>query len=375
MPVNLRLPYNQNYFQFQFAQRSLGRKDTTFYSYILEGVDNRWSPFTSHPYTENYLNLAPGQYTFKVRSRYLSGQWGAPVTFRFEITPPWWKTWWAYASYALIFFGSLWGFIYYRSQRLLRENRILEEKVEHRTNQLKQSIEELKATQTQLIQSEKMASLGELTAGIAHEIQNPLNFVNNFSELSVELADELKEGLKSTEIDPLKKAELESIVNDIVQNQQKINFHGKRADAIVKGMLQHSRSSAGTKELTDINALADEYFRLSYHGLRAKDKLFNAKMINEFDQSIPKINVVPQELGRVVLNLITNAFYSVAEKKKLNILGYDPTVWVATKKLKDKIEIRVRDNGLAFLQKCLIKYSSHSSPPNRLGREQGLDYR
>ncbi|HLK29587.1 MAG TPA: two-component regulator propeller domain-containing protein [Puia sp.] len=372
MPVNLHLPFNQNYLQFQFAQQHLGRQDTTFYCYILEGIDKKWSALTSNTYSENYLNLPPGNYSFKVRSKDISGRWGAPATFSFTITPPWWKTWWAYTLLAIICAGILRAYIAYRSKMLKKENKILEEKVEHRTNQLKKSLEELKSTQTQLIQSEKMASLGELTAGIAHEIQNPLNFVNNFSDLSIELAGELKETLNSTEIDTSKKQELESVIDDLVQNQQKINFHGKRADAIVKGMLQHSRSSSGTKEPTDINNLCDEYFRLSYHGLRAKDKSFNAKMVTDFDPHVEKLNVVSQDLGRVILNLITNAFYAVSEKKKMNMAGYDPTVWVATKKLNGKTEIRVKDNGTGIPQKALDKIFQPFFTTKPVGQGTGL---
>jgi signal transduction histidine kinase len=244
-----------------------------------------------------------------------------------------------------MFGGLTYGIVHVRSQYLKKENRILEEKVLHRTSQLNKSIDELKATQSQLIQSEKMASLGELTAGIAHEIQNPLNFVNNFSELSVELADELKEELSKITLELGQKKELESIANDIIQNQQKIHHHGKRADAIVKGMLAHSRNNSSQKEPTDINALADEYLRLSYHGLRAKDKSFNADFKTDFDPSLPKVNAVPQDLGRVLLNLINNAFYAVSEKAKQHNEGYRPTVVVKTINLGDKVEIKVIDNG------------------------------
>ncbi|HRI62115.1 MAG TPA: histidine kinase dimerization/phospho-acceptor domain-containing protein, partial [Saprospiraceae bacterium] len=179
--------------------------------------------------------------------------------------------------------------------------------------ELEKALAELKAAQTQLIQSEKMASLGELTAGIAHEIQNPLNFVNNFSELSVELAHELIEEIEKPEPD---EGLVKDLVKDLTQNQEKINHHGKRAANIVTGMLQHARTSTGTKEPTDLNALADEYLRLAYHGLRAKDKEFNAKMVTEFDPSIGEIKVVPQDMGRVLLNLINNAFYAVTKKKR-----------------------------------------------------------
>ena len=232
-----------------------------------------------------------------------------------------------------------------RTTAILLEETIdeLEQKrkaIEEANAALTKSLEELKSAQAQLIQSEKMASLGELTAGIAHEIQNPLNFVNNFSEVNKELAEELEQ-----EVDKGNTTEVKALAKDIKENQEKILHHGKRADAIVKGMLQHSRSSSGVKESTDINALADEYLRLAYHGLRAKDKSFNATMKTEFDESIGKINVVPQDIGRVVLNLITNAFYAVTERKKQEGEDFEPRVSVSTKKEGGKVLISVKDNG------------------------------
>lgn len=236
-----------------------------------------------------------------------------------------------------------------RTTAILLEETIeeLEQKrkaIEETNAALTKSLEELKAAQSQLIQSEKMASLGELTAGIAHEIQNPLNFVNNFSEVSNELIDEMNEELDKGEI-----VEAKAIASDIKQNLEKINHHGKRADAIVKGMLQHSRTSSGQKELTDINALADEYFRLAYHGLRAKDKDFNSTLKTDFDDSIGTVNVVPQDIGRVILNLITNAFYAVNEKKQQQPEGYEPIVSVSTRispaGVGKVVEISVKDNG------------------------------
>ena len=221
--------------------------------------------------------------------------------------------------------------------------------------ELELTINELKSTQALLIQAEKMASLGELTAGIAHEIQNPLNFVNNFSEVNKELLAEM-----NVEIDKGNYQEVKLLAKDVTDNEEKIMHHGKRADAIVKGMLQHSRSSSGVKEPTDINALADEYLRLAYHGLRAKDKSFNATLKTDYDESIGNINIIPQDIGRVILNLITNAFYVVAEKKKHGPAGYEPTVTVSTKAVNFPsggvgVLISVKDNGSGIPQKVLDK--------------------
>jgi signal transduction histidine kinase len=212
-----------------------------------------------------------------------------------------------------------------------------------------------------------MASLGELTAGIAHEIQNPLNFVNNFSEVNTELIAEMKAEIVKGNLE-----EIKLIANDIYENEQKINHHGKRADAIVKGMLQHSRSSTGHNEPTDINALADEYLRLSYHGLRAKDKDFNATMQTDFDKSIGKINLIPQDIGRVLLNLYNNAFYAVAEKKKQQPDGYEPTISVSTKRINNKIAIKVKDNGNGIPQKVLDKIFQPFFTTKSTGQGTGL---
>jgi signal transduction histidine kinase len=221
---------------------------------------------------------------------------------------------------------------------------------EARARELGRTLEELKATQSQLIHAEKMASLGELTAGIAHEIQNPLNFVNNFSELNTELIEEMNGELDKGAID-----EAKAISGDIKQNLEKINFHGKRADSIVKNMLQHSRTSTGQKELTDINALADECMRLSYHGLRAKNKEFNARLNTRLDDSLPKLIVAAQDIGRVFLNLFTNSFYSVMQKVKKDGEAYQPLVELVTAKTDKGFEIRVRDNGLGIPAQVLDK--------------------
>jgi two-component system NtrC family sensor kinase len=226
---------------------------------------------------------------------------------------------------------------------------------------------ELKATQSQLIQSEKMASLGELTAGIAHEIQNPLNFMNNFSDVNKELLIEMKD-----EIDKGNVYGVKSIVNNLISNEEKINHHGKRADAIVKGMLQHSRSSTNVKEPTDINALADEYLRLAYHGLRAREKSFNVIMTTDYDQTIGNINIIPQDIGRVLLNLYNNAFYAVFEKKKQNPESYEPTVSVNTRKTGNNLEIRINDNGNGIPEKILDKIFQPFFTTKPAGQGTGL---
>jgi len=232
---------------------------------------------------------------------------------------------------------------------------------------IEKAYSELKTTQAQLIQSEKMASLGALTAGIAHEIQNPLNFVNNFSDVNFELIDEAKQ-----EIEKGNTGEVKAILNDIKDNEQKINHHGKRADAIVKGMLQHSRTSSGQKELTDINALADEYLRLAYHGFRAKDKSFNAEIKTGFDPTVGKINVVPQDIGRLILNLINNAFYAVGEKAKLQAAGYMPLIFVGTKRKGNNIELRIEDNGTGIPQKIIDKIFQPFFTTKPTGQGTGL---
>lgn len=295
------------------------------------------------------------------------------------------------------FFAFIWAivmyFTYRKQKRILDAERLvaierereyeitqkikaqLEKDVEERTvaltrqkEELEKTLSELKATQSQLIHAEKMASLGELTAGIAHEIQNPLNFVNNFSEVSTELIEEMEEELNKGEIE-----EVKVIFEDLKVNLQKINHHGKRADSIVKGMLQHSRSNQSQRELTDINALADEFLRLSYHGLRAKDKSFNANFTTDFDKEMPKLEIVPQDLGRVFLNLINNAFYACADKSKSGSeADYKPEVKVKTMKKEDKIEILIEDNGSGIPQKIQEKIFQPFFTTKPTGQGTGL---
>ena len=260
------------------------------------------------------------------------------------------------------------GILYRNNSNKQKANKLLIEQKE----KTEKALLDLQKTQSQLIQSEKMASLGELTAGMAHEIQNPLNFVNNFSDVNKELIDELKGELATGN-----RQQAIEIADDIRANEEKINHHGKRADAIVKGMLQHSRSSNGVREPTDINALASEYFRLSYHGLRARDKSFNATMKTNFGDGIGNINIIPQDIGRVVLNLINNAFYAVEEKQKQVLAssapnGYVPTVSVSTQRTNGKVEVSVKDNGNGIPQKTLDKIFQPFFTTKPTGQGTGL---
>ncbi len=258
-----------------------------------------------------------------------------------------------------------------KQQILSTHNEMLEKQVTERTAALTQSLNNLKDAQNQLIQQEKMASLGELTAGIAHEIQNPLNFVNNFSEVNADLIGEMK-----NELNEGNTKEAIIIANTIEENEQKISQHGKRADAIVKGMIQHSRKHSGQEELTNLNELADEYLRLSYHGFRAKDKSFEVTTKTDFDETLGKINIVPQDIGRVLLNLYNNAFYAVAEKTKASInssaQSYQPTVSVSTKKINEKVEIRVKDNGNGIPQNIVDKIFQPFFTTKPTGQGTGL---
>jgi two-component system, NtrC family, sensor kinase len=277
----------------------------------------------------------------------------------------------AYAMIAGIVVLILVAFLLYRNNRnRKRANELLnqqKEEIEAQKNNVERTLYELKSTQALLIQSEKMASLGELTAGIAHEIQNPLNFINNFSEVNKELIEEMQQ-----EMDKGNVTDAKAISNDIKENEEKISHHGQRADGIVKGMLQHSRASTGQRELIEINALANEYLRLAYHGLRSKDKSFNATIQTDFDPTIGTINIIPQEIGRVLLNLFNNAFYAMSEKKKQLSDGYEPSMTVSTKRLNGRDTITVRDNGNGIPQKVLDKIFQPFFTTKPAGQGTGL---
>ena len=363
----IRLSHNQNVFSFSATFIDFRNAGDNKIYYKLENFDKDWRTSSAEERI-HYFKVPSGKYIFRIKTANTSnGEW-AEKSIVIIISPPWWSTWWAYCIYGLLFIVFAFSIHRYQKERLIKAERArARDKEFAQAKEIEKAYHELKTTQQQLIQSEKMASLGELTAGIAHEIQNPLNFVNNFSEVNTELIDEAGD-----EMDKGNFSEAKIILNDIKENEQKINHHGKRADAIVKGMLQHSRSSSGIKEPTDINALADEYLRLSYHGLRARDKFFNATMKTDFDESIGNINIIPQDIGRVVLNLINNAFYVVDEKKKSGIEGYEPTVSVSTKKEKDKVEVKVKDNGNGIPQKVLDKIFQPFFTTKPTGQGTGL---
>jgi signal transduction histidine kinase/ligand-binding sensor domain-containing protein len=364
---DIELPHNMNELTFHFTSLLYERGNESQFAYKLSPGDKDWVQ-SGGIRQAHYTNLNPGLYTFVVKACNADGVWNKTgVSINLVILPPWWKTLWANTIFGFLIIGAIWGLIYYRSQQLRKENLLLENKVARRTNQLNLSLEELKSTQAQLIQSEKMASLGELTAGIAHEIQNPLNFINNFSEVNAELIEEMKEDFKiGNQNDGF------AIADNIAENERKISHHGKRADAIVKGMLQHSRFSAGVKEPTNVNDLADEYLRLSYHGFRAREKLFNVAMQTDYDQAIGNISIIPQDFGRVLLNLYNNAFYAVSEKKKQQLESYEPSVYVSTRKAGNQMEIRVKDNGNGIPHKVTDKIFQPFFTTKPTGQGTGL---
>ncbi|MEO7393820.1 MAG: ATP-binding protein, partial [Chitinophagaceae bacterium] len=364
----IALDHDQNYFSFEFSSLSYYNPIKNQYAYKLEGVDKDWVYSGSRRYA-GYTNIGPGRYTFKVKGTNNDGVWNEGGTsLVIIINPPWWRTWWAYCFYGACFIAGIFMIDRYRRKRVInKERERAREKELEQAHEIEKAYHSLKTTQAQLIQSEKMASLGELTAGIAHEIQNPLNFVNNFSEVNKELLNEME-----NELNAGNEKEAISIAKNIKENEEKINHHGKRADAIVKNMLQHSRSRTGQNELTDINTLADEYLRLAYHGFRAKEKDLNAIIQTDFDSSIEKINIIPQDIGRVLLNLYNNAFYAVGEKKKQQSEKYEPTVSVSTKKVNDKVEIRISDNGNGIPQKVMDKIFQPFFTTKPTGQGTGL---
>ena len=305
---SISLSHDQNNVSIDFTALHFSNPSRNRFAYKLENYDSEWREIASLQ-SAYYPNLPPGKYVFRVKAANNNGVWNEDgATLAILVREPWWNTIWAYGLYGVLFLAGVFGANrYFRNRVIQRERERAQARELEHAREIEKAYSELKSTQAQLIQQEKLASLGQLTAGIAHEIQNPLNFVNNFSEVSKELIVEIEEE-RAKNLESRDENLLGELLEDIKENLTKIHHHGKRADGIVKGMLAHSRNGSGQKEATDINALADEYLRLSYHGLRAKDKSFNADFRTDFDPNLPKVNVVQQDIGRVLLNVINNAF-------------------------------------------------------------------
>lgn len=356
------ISYAQNALGFEFASTSYDDPAENQYQSMLEGLDNHWSIWSKET-RHHYANLPFGDYRFRVRAKNIYQHVSQEAVYAFKILPPWYRTWWAYGIYGFILAASIYTIDRIQRRRLIKKERARAE-AERKELELKkaeelriayerltETHEHLKATQQQLVMQEKLASLGALTAGIAHEIRNPLNFVNNFAALAMGLVKELEEELAANQDKNIAdlREKIETLLVDLKQLTEKINHHGKRADSIVKSMIQHARSSSGQREPADINQLLDEAVNLVYHGLRANDASFNISIEKEYDESIGKLSVVPQDISRVFLNIINNACYAAVEKQKANsktqMAGFSPTLSLSTKRLNDKIEIRIRDNG------------------------------
>jgi signal transduction histidine kinase/ligand-binding sensor domain-containing protein len=383
----LTLSYEHKVFSFEFAALDFTAPAKNRYAYKMEHFDADWQQAGTSR-TATYTNLDPGVYVFRVKASNNDGVWNEEgAAIKITITPPWWRTWWAYGLYALLFVAGVFAADRFQRRRVIAKERVQTEireaelraqtaeaqsKAWQAENERKEAelrkaeelkvayqalenaLKHLKATQQQLVTQEKLASLGQLTAGIAHEIKNPLNFVNNFAALSVDLAKELRELLEGRKAKGDGRgakgeddfADIEEILTTLEQNAEKINHHGQRADNIVKSMMQHARGSSGQRELVDINHLLDEAVNLVYHGMRAQDASFNITIEKDYDETIGKLEVVPQDLSRVFLNMVNNACYAAFQKQKASSDdGFSPTIAVATKNLRDRIEIRIRDNG------------------------------
>ncbi len=366
------LSYAHNALRFEFAAPSFDAESENQFQTYLEGFDQGWSPWNKET-RRNYTNLPEGEYRFRVRARNVYEHESREGIYAFKILPPWYRSWWSYAFYGLVLAAGGFAMDRIQRRRLIKKERERAEaerkeldlkkaeELKAAYNKLQEAHERLKTTQQQLITQEKLASLGQLTAGIAHEIKNPLNFVNNFAVLSVDLAKELREEIvkrraKSDGRGDRRKAReqgeegddfanIEEILDTLVQNAEKINHHGKRADGIVKSMMQHARGSSGQREVVDINHLLDEAVNLTYHGMRANDAAFNITIEKDYDETIGKLSVVPQDLSRVFLNVINNACFAAHQKKKENREVFSPKLSVSTKNLNGRIEIRIRDNG------------------------------
>ena len=348
-PVNgmVSVPAGKTRFEFHYAGISFAGSKGVRYKYQLAGMDEGWIDAGARR-EAFYTHLSPGKFTFRVIAANSDGIWNeAGASTSFELRPYFYESGWFIGLAVFAFLTTGPTFYFYRMRQMKKRKAELEHLVQERTGELQKTVDHLKETQNQLILSEKMASLGQLTAGIAHEIKNPLNFITNFAVLSHDLTQDLRKELAAerSRVDPKRALEIEELLRDLEQNVTKINDHGKRADSIVRGMLLHSRGKAGERQETDLNALLAEYTNLAYHGMRAQDHSFNIKIETDFDSAVGKVNVVPQDLSRAFLNIVNNACYAANDKKKSAKNGFSPTVRVSTKNLPGCVEIRIRDNG------------------------------
>lgn len=350
---NVVLAHNENNLTFEYALLCYYRERDTRYRTQLEGFDARGTEWTAE-FKRAYTNLPSGTYAFAVWGKDYAGNVSGPVRISFSVRPAPWRTWWAFGLYIISALALVAGYIRIKTKAHERTVRVLDELVKHRTRQvedknlkLEQTLHQLQETQNQLVTQEKLASLGSLTAGIAHEIKNPLNFVNNFAGLMVDLSKELQEEIQNQKdkLDAESYHFIEEILGDIRQNSEKVREHGKRADSIVRSMLLHSRGKSGERQPTDVNTLLQEYVNLAYHGLRARDTTFNVTIESDYDPSVGLVDAVPQELSRVFLNIIHNACYSVQQKKKDLGEKFVPTLSISTRNLGDRLEIHIKDNG------------------------------
>lgn len=347
----IELKYNQNFFAFEYAALNYILPEKNQYAYMLEGLEKDWI-YCGTRRDRQYTDLDPGTYKFRVKACNNDGVWNSEGTYIvIIIKPPFWRTWWFYILSAVTFIGLTVTYVRLRTRSLMKQYEVLEQKVQERTSELREekdkseqksfelekAFKELRDTQSQLIHAEKMASLGQLTAGIAHEIQNPLNFVNNFAELSQEMVDEVQDAKTDQE----KKEAAEELKNNLA----KIHEHGKRAERIVKSMLMHSRTQTAEKTAADINKLAEDAMHLAYTGIRAKDNNFGCEIIVEKDESLPEIKIVQQDISRVLLNIFNNAFYAVNQLRKTSTNDYKPKVKFKTEYVTNKVVIRISDNG------------------------------
>jgi len=372
----IRVPAGKERFEFHYAGLSFIGADKVRYKYKLEGQDKDWIDAGGRR-DAYYTSLRPGTYRFRVIAANSDGVWNETgASLQFEMMPFFYQSTWFLSLVVLGFLAGGPSFYYLRMKNVKKQAAELESLVQKRTSELQNTLDHLKETQNQLVLSEKMASLGQLTAGIAHEIKNPLNFITNFAVLSQDLTKDLRTELaaEKKKVDPKRAEEIEEILGDLEQNVTKINEHGKRADSIVRGMLLHSRGKAGERQETDINALLSEYTNLAYHGMRALDQSFNVKIETDLDPSIGKMKVVPQDLSRAFLNIVNNACYAANDKRKNAQNGFSPVVKVSAKNLGDTIEIRIRDNGNGIPHEVLDRMFNpfFTTKPAGIGTGLGL---